>query len=186
MKFLIGLVGKKGSGKDTFCEIFSRLAANHEIKVAVFRFSDPIAACLDELGLEKSRENMQKFSPLIESGYGKGVFGRELAKRAQKSPADIVILNGVRWWTDVEELRKAGGILFHLNSAADLRFARSATNSEKPDEMAMARKTFDKQEKARTEADIPFIAHRADYEISNNGTLEELETKIREFIKARI
>lgn len=186
MKLYIGVAGEKRAGKDTFCGILKNLEMKWNLKVSIHRFSDPISECLDSLALPKTRENMQRFSPLIESGYGKGVFSRALKARAEQDPAPIVILQGLRWWSDVAELQSLNGVLFYITADKDIRFARSLGNSEKPDEANMAREKFEEQERAETEIYIPEIGATANFRFENNETQEQFTEKVCEFFEENI
>ncbi|TSC59649.1 MAG: Uncharacterized protein LiPW15_669 [Parcubacteria group bacterium LiPW_15] len=184
-KLVLGIVGEKRAGKDTFVRIFARLLKKKGVTVSTHHFSDTIAACLTELGLELSRENMQSFPVLIEAKYGKGVFSRAMARKVKKDAARIVVIQGIRWWTDVAALKALHGTLIYVTADKDVRFRRSVADSEKKDEAGMTRRKFEKQERAKTEIYIPQIAARANFRFENNGAERELTRAIRKFVKER-
>lgn len=182
MKKILGVIGEKRAGKDTFCEHFRVFAQQcTRDRVSVYRYSDIIAKCLTILDLPTGRENMQKFSPLIESAYGKGVFSRAITRLALLDEAEIVIIQGVRWWTDFQELKKIGGELLYVTASKDNRFARAVIDHEKPDEFGMTREKFEEQELAETERYIPEIASCADFKLENNGSKEEFASVAKQF-----
>ncbi|MDO8504797.1 MAG: hypothetical protein Q7S36_02995 [Candidatus Liptonbacteria bacterium] len=181
VKLYLGVVGEKRAGKDTFCDIFRHLAESERFIVSVHSYSDIIGKCLDTLCLSRSRENMQKFSPAIEKYFGAGTLSRTMTERVLLTDADIVIIQGIRWMTDLEELRWLGGTLVYVTADKEVRFARSRRNSEKPDEMGISREKFEEQENAQTELYIPQIAVQADFRFDNNGTEKEFATGVAKF-----
>lgn len=183
VKQILGIVGEIGAGKDTFCKIFAEVAMLSwlPVNIKMLRYSDIIAECLDVLHLEKSRENMQKFSPLIESGFGKGVLSRVMTERAALASADIVIIQGIRWMSDLAELRRAGGTLAYVTASMENRFYRIRKRTEKSDELGISWPEFKTREEAQTEIYIPAIADQADFRFENNGTPEEFRESISKF-----
>ena len=186
VKQILGIVGEKRAGKDTFCEIFAAYAGEKGFTVSVHRYSDIIGACLELMDIPKTRENLQAYPPLIESKWGKGVFSRAMTARVEKDTADIIVIQGIRWWTDVTELRKLGGRLVYVTAVKKIRFARSLGNSEKPDESNISWQKFEKQEQAETEVYIPDIATNADFRFNNNSSQTVFAIGIRAFIDTHI
>ena len=186
MKQIFGIVGEKRAGKDTFCEIFAAHVREKGFTVSVHRYSDIIGGCLELMDIPKTRENLQAYPPLIESKWGEGVFSRAMTAKVKNDTADIVVIQGIRWWTDVTELRKLGGKLVYVTAVKKIRFARSLGTPEKPDESYISWKKFEEQEQAETEVYIPNIATNADFRFNNNSSQAVFAIGIRAFVDTHI
>ena len=181
-KIYIGLVGEKGGGKDTVMKFVERLLPKK--KIAQVRFSDILSDTLDIWGLARTRGNYQKLSPTMIDTYGKSALANAVRARAEAADADIVFMNGVRWWADVtmiHALRKKGAKSFivYVTAPARVRYERLKKRGEKAGEKKATFKQFMKEEKARTEIDIPRIGKKADVVIGNTGTMDEFQKAVR-------
>lgn len=176
---IIGLVGEKGSGKETFGNLLMEIAKSKKIKR--IRFSDVLNYTLKLWDLDLTRENLQNLAIAMDGAYGAGTLSQAIAKQIKDSEADIVILDGIRWKSDVDLLRTfSGNILVYITADLDIRYYRLKLRQEKKDE-AKTYEQFMKEEQAQNELLIPQIGSKSDYKITNNGSLEELRQKVEEF-----
>lgn len=179
MKIVIGLVGEKSGGKGAFQKLLVELI-NNQYRIAHVRFSDVLLETLKLWGIENSRPNLQKLSPAMVRAFGEGVLTRVVKKRIENLDVDIVILDGVRWFSDLEMLRQLpDNILIYITADAKKRHQRSQARKEKVGEENTTFEQFMKEEQAETEKYIPKIGARADYKITNNGNLEKLRQEIK-------
>ncbi len=185
MGLVLGITGEKRAGKDEFAKILFDLIGLFPsmalTRYAIFRYSDMIAKCLDELDIDKSRKNMQLFSPIIEAAYGAGVFSRAMTRKVLLAGLDLAVIVGVRWPSDLAELRKVGGTLVYVTANERIRFERARASSEKLDEAGMTWEKFMEQENAPTEIHIPAIGAQADFRLENNGTMAEFREQVYKF-----
>jgi dephospho-CoA kinase len=184
-KIFIGLVGEKGGGKDTVMKFVQKLLPKK--KIAQIRFSDVLTDTLDIWGLAKSRANYQKLSPAMIDAYGKSALANAVRMRSERADADIVFINGVRWRADaamVRALNKKGArsFLIYVTAPARVRYLRLKQRGEKVGEKTATFRQFMKEERARTERDIPKIGKTADVIINNTGSMDEFY----EAVKSRI
>lgn len=181
-KTYIGLVGEKGGGKDTVMKFVQQLLPKK--KIVQVRFSDILSETLDIWGLARIRDNYQKLSPAMIDAYGKSVLASAVRARAETAEADIVFMNGVRWWADtamMRALRRKGAksFLVYVTAPARVRYERLKKRGEKAGEKKATFRQFMKEEKARTEIDIPKIGKKADMTIENTGTMDEFMKAVR-------
>ncbi|MBI2022575.1 hypothetical protein HYS97_01860 [Candidatus Daviesbacteria bacterium] len=177
MKTVIGLVGEKGSGKETFGNFLMDIAKGK--KVMRIRFSGILNETLKLWSLDGTRHNLQHLAVVMEEGFSKGTLTNAIRKRVESLNADIVILDGVRWKTDEELIRSFGkNFLIYVTAETRLRFERLQKRQEKKDE-ARTFEQFMKEEKAKNELLIPQIGKRADFKVENNGTFEELKVSVQ-------
>ncbi len=185
MKYLIGIVGENGAGKDTFTTFFRAAAA--PTQVAKLRFSDVLAQTLNTWGIPLTRSNLQNMAIIMDNQYGKGSVTRAAETRIKKQKAEIIIIEGVRWKTDVPMLKNfPNSFLVYITADKKIRYDRLKRRGEKVDEKTKTYDQFLKEEKAGTEVEIPEIGSNADYKIENNGTLDEFRSAVEEFYKTRI
>jgi len=180
---LIGLVGEKGSGKDTFAKYLQEIS---ERKIVHIRFSDLLKQTLKLWDLEITRANLQKLAQVLED-FGSGTVAHGLEKQIQETEAEIIILDGIRWKPDVELLKKfPDHKLVYITASPKLRFERLKNRGEKIGESEMSYEQFLEEEKAPNELLIPEIGSEADVKIENNGSIEEFDKDIRKFCESAL
>lgn len=176
---IIGLVGEKGSGKDTFAKYLQEIS---DKTVAHIRFSDLLKQTLKLWDLPITRANLQKLAQVLED-FGTGTVAHGLEKQIQNTKADIIILDGIRWKPDVKLLKKfPKHLLVYITADPKLRFERLKSRGEKDGEAEMSFEQFSEEEKAPNELLIPEIGSGADYKIENNSSIENFEKEVKKFI----
>lgn len=182
MKIIIGLVGEKGSGKETFGNLLQELIP--EKKIVRIRSSDILSETLTLWDIPKTRENLQDLAIYMDQGFGKGTLSHAVFARIEKMDADIVIFDGVRWETDVDLIRKfPKNFLVYVTASLETRFERIKTRKEKAFEEGTTLKQFMHEEKKLTELQIPKIGKEADFKIENNTSLQDFKTQVKKFIE---
>lgn len=175
---LIGLVGEKGSGKDTFAHYLQEISQK---KIAHIRFSDLLKQTLKLWDLPLTRANLQKLAQVLED-FGEGTVAHGLEKQIKEADAEIIILDGIRWKPDVELLKKfPNHKLVYITANPKLRFERLKSRGEKDGESEMTYEQFLEEEKAPNELLIPEIGSEADLKIENNGSIEEFKGQVEKF-----
>lgn len=176
MKIYIGLVGEKGSGKETFVKVLRGIFPI--MPVGHIRFSDPIVEALNFWGIPVTRKNAQDYIKWLEQRYGSGILARLIKGRALENSSQIVILDGVRWPQDVTMLRELpNNILVYITAPAEMRFERLKKRNEKVGEGKMSWEQFLEEEKAENEIYIPKIGEAADRKIPNDRNEEKWPTE---------
>lgn len=177
----IGIVGEKGSGKAVFTSIVQKLLPNK--RVASFRFSQPVREILGILDKEISRKNFTTLMTALRKGFNdEGILYPAVKKLLRSVEADIITIDGIRKPEEVKIVREVNGILLYITANQRLRFERRSRDPENSDEPGMTFEAFAEQELAPTEIDISKIGKTADAKIENNGSEEELEDKIKQFL----
>jgi dephospho-CoA kinase len=180
VKLIIGLVGEKGSGKETFGIILKELAL--PLEVSRIRFSDLLKETLNLWDIPITRENLQNLAVLLDKGFGDGTLSHAIFQRISKINADIILLDGVRWETDVAMLNKfPNPLLVYVTADLKVRYERLKNRGEKTGEETTSFEQFLKEEGAENELLIPKIGAVSDAILENNGTLEEFREKVGAF-----
>lgn len=179
---VIGLVGEKGGGKGTFAEIIKQIARGG---VAHLRFSDILLDIAKTLNVPKekvTREQLQELAQELDRIFGKGTLTRGMEKRIKENNDGLVIVDGIRWMTDLEMIKNLpDSLLVYVTANPESRWKRAKKRKEKAGEGELTFERFMAEEQAENEKYIPEIGKVADILIENNGTLEEFRQKVEEF-----
>lgn len=181
-KIVVGLVGEKGSGKETFTDCLEKIIGNKSI--IRIRSSDILVETLNLWDIPVTRSNLQNLAVTMKDGFGDGVLTRAVSRKINHVKFEIIIFDGIRWKSDVVMLRTfSQSLLVYITAGTKIRFERLVVRKEKEGEGAMTFEQFLREEKAQTEVFIPEIGAEADYKIVNNGSLEELKKTVDQFRK---
>lgn len=175
---VVGLVGESGSGKDT--------VAYHLRDVygaVLLRFSDPIKSILRMFYDRPSREDQSWIAVEFKKRFGKDIFCRALDRKIIFIE-NIISLNGLRYFEDLEYLRRFEcNRLIYITADQELRWKRTVGRGEKSDDGEPFEKFIEMEATLETERNIPKIGKMADFVIRNEGTLEELMKKTEEVMQ---
>lgn len=177
-KIVIGLIGKKGSGKQKFVNFSNNMWG----AVLHVKTGGIIGETLDIWHLPRTRENMQKLPVIMENGFGKGLLSNAAYQKIKNSAVSLVIFDAVRWESDVKMIRKfQNSYLVFIDTDERLRYERIKNRGEKPEEKNLSFEKFKEEEGAETEIYISDLSKNVDFVITNNGTPEEFYRKVQRF-----
>ncbi len=174
MKLVIGIVGPPLAGKETCANALERLLLEDGYSVSRHTFSEILRETLDLWGIPHGRDNEQTMAIIMnaETGFKDGALSRAMKYRIINEDVDVTILDGVRWLGDEKMLRSLNdegikSILIYITANPDVRYGRLLARN-RAGESATTREDFERQEKAKTEVDIPDIGSRAEIILENN------------------
>ncbi len=185
MKLVIGIVGAPLAGKETCANTLEQLLIEDGYSVSRHTFSDVLRDTLDLWDLPHTRDNMQRMAIVMnaETGFGDGSLSRAMRRRLMSDDADVAILDGVRWLGDEKMIRGLQddgikSVLVYITADPKVRYARLQARN-RAGEAATTWEDFERQERARTEVDIPDIGSRAEITLENNyGDTEHFKRDI--------
>jgi dephospho-CoA kinase len=177
---VIGAVGQNGSGKD---EVLKHLRSKYG--VPFFSTGEMVREIAAKEGIEPTRENLGKISEGYFQKMGKGCFVRLLADKIRKSDLKTVGISGIRSLDDVTILQDIFGKEFILVrvyiSDPHVRYERMTKRGEGRDPHSYEQ--FLQQDKTEDELfSVKAAEQRADYSLSNDGTLEDLHLEIETLV----
>jgi ABC-type dipeptide/oligopeptide/nickel transport system ATPase subunit len=185
MKVFIGLVGEKGSGKDTFAEALQEYVKDHSIERC--RSSDILGETLDMWHLPKTRHNLQQMAIVMDSGFGKGTLTNALCKRISAMNSDIIIFDAVRWMSDVDMVRSFPcNFLVYITADIKTRYERTRQRKQKIGEATTSFEEFVKDESISTETDTPQIGAKADVKIENTDDIAKFKALVVQFYQQKV
>jgi dephospho-CoA kinase len=181
MRILIGLVGEKGGGKGTFAKVLAEhVQGMHVERVG---FGDFLKRGLAIWNLPDTRENLQKLSIAMNGVFGPDTLANAVRPSLAEHPADILVLDGVRWEADVRLVRSfPENFLVYITADPNVRYERTRLRKEKEGEGSATFEEFMAQEQVQTETLIPAIGKQADFSIINHAGLEEFGRQVQHFI----
>lgn len=161
----IAFAAKQRSGKDTAAEYILQKFPGQIIK-----FADPLYALMDYtqefLGLEKEKD--RRFLQLIGTDWGRAknpnIWVDKLFSSLPKTKKSLLITDA-RFMNEFERCKEEGFILVKINTTAEVRMSRGSDSTFHPSEVDMDEYT------------------KYDYEISNNGSLEDFHAQLDDLIR---
>ena len=173
---VIGVIGKNGSGKDEVLKCF-----RDKYGVPFLSTGDIVSEIAAEEGLKPTRENLQAISDRYFKERGEGCFVKMAVDKIRESGWKVAGISGVRSPKDVAILRSELGLNFVLMyvyvTDSHVRFERMLKRGEGRD--AKAYDQFVQQDKAEEKLfNIEKAAAKADYSLSNDGSLGDLRIAI--------
>jgi len=178
-KIILGLVGSLASGKET---TKNYLAKNYKAKDC--RFSSILRDAMNRTSIPTSRENIQKFSTILRENFGENLLAKAIANDASKLDADVVVVDGVRRFTDIEHLTKLPNFfLIKIDADPKIRYERMVKRNENEGDNKKTFEEFLNDHDAEADRQIPEVMKSAKYSIDNSGTFEELYKQIDFLLK---
>ncbi len=194
MKLVIGLAGLPLAGKETVAIKLEELFHADNVTVSRHRFSDILRDTLDLWGMPHGRGNEQMLAQIMQrpgDGFPPGILARAIKARLIKNPADVGILDGMRWEVDEKMMQEfpAEGIksvVVYIYADDDNRYARLLARN-RSGEAVTTREQFAELNKQPNEIFIPEIGSRADIKLTNNySSVAEFERDIEAVYREKI
>jgi dephospho-CoA kinase len=176
------LVGSLASGKET-----TKKYVVEKYNAKDCRFSSILRDILSRVDLPNSRENLQKLSTVMRANFGEDLLARAIASDASKLDADVVVIDGVRRFTDISLLKDLENfILIKIDAEPKIRYERMKIRNENTGDDKKTFEEFLKDQEAEADRQIPEVMKTAKYTIENSGTFEDLYNQIDEIIKKAV
>ncbi|MFA5935899.1 MAG: AAA family ATPase [Patescibacteria group bacterium] len=177
-RIVIGLVGRKGSGKGTVARLLKE-----RYGASVYRFSDLLRETLDRLYVEKNRENLVALSEILRHQFGEGVLKQAMVRRVGDDPSRLIVIDGIRRLDDLNGLEELGTFyLINIAAPVELRHERVAQRGENAGETTRTFDAFKEMEMLPTEVTIGDVEPKARKTIENLGSYDELAAKVDELM----
>lgn len=178
-KIILGISGEIASGKDT---VGKYMAEKHG--ALALRFSQPLRDTLDRLHVEQNRENMATLSLYLRKAFGEDVLSKVMLADAKNKPDELVVIDGARRLSDILHMETDEHFYFvFIETSPEKRYERLIQRRQNTDDATKTPVQFEKDAKRETELQISGLKERADFVISNDGTLEELWAQVDSMVE---
>ncbi len=177
-KVIIGVAGEVASGKDTVGKYIAE-----KYQATALRFSQVLRDILDRMSLEQSQENMGKLSMHLRKAFGEDILSKGLIVEAERSPSDLVVVDGVRRFPDIIQMQASEQFYFiYVEASPEKRYERLTQRHNNSDDEGKTMAQFEKDALQESESQIRDLKEHADFVISNDGTLEELQKQVDDIL----
>jgi dephospho-CoA kinase len=169
---IVCITGMPGSGKSVVADVLK----NKGYKV--YELGDVVREEMRKRKIEMTSESMRKFSLYFRKKYGNDVTSRRLLRERNIKQGGKTVISGLRNTADLNYIkRRFDVILVAVIAPAKTRFLRtkSRVRADNPKTMGEFIKHRDKKE---TRFGILGIIKKADYVISNTGTVADLKRSV--------
>ncbi|MGW8185044.1 MAG: AAA family ATPase [Candidatus Moraniibacteriota bacterium] len=178
-KIILGLVGEIASGKGTVVKYLTE-----KYDASTYRFSTIIRDVMDRLYIDHSRDSLQKTSSMLRNTYGENIFAEVMAKDIKEDKHNIIIVDGIRRIEDIEFLKKDPNFkMVFIDVSLERRYERIIQRNENADDRNKTFEDFKLDAQREAELTIRELREHADAVLDNNGTPEELESKIEDLLR---
>lgn len=175
---IIGITGKNASGKDTLADY---LRDKHGF--INYSLSNEIRAELTNRGLIHSRENLIMMGNEIREKFEANELALRISAKIKKDGTEKVVVTSIRNPAEIEELKKnfPNFKMIFMDAPIKLRYERSKARGKIAEgDTLEAFASLEERELAGGEKEQQLLAcaKLADFSISNDGALEELQNKV--------
>lgn len=176
---ILGLVGSAGSGKGTVARYLKENYA-----ASTHTFSASMRDVLRRILVQETRDNLITVSEVLRQAFGEDVFAHVIVKEVSESPADIVVVEGIRRHQDYETLSRIPHfVLVAIEVTPEVRFARMKARGQNTDEADMKWEDFQRISARTTEVSLLEVMRNAKEHLHNDGTPAELFAHVEALLK---
>ncbi|MDP3964066.1 MAG: AAA family ATPase [bacterium] len=180
---IIGITGYLASGKGEIAEYLESLGYTR------YSFSRWLKVECVRRGMDDTLENLISLANTIRAESGHDAIARELLEQiSEEHPANAVV-ESFRHPEEIEAFRESGGfVLLSVDAPRETRYERLKARGERSDESAMSFEDFVKIEEKQITGSgsgqqLYACRKLADYNVVNNGTVEDLRRNVDEVMK---
>jgi len=176
---IIGITGTNGAGKGTVVDYLVQKKGFKHFSARAY-----ITKLLEKEALKPDRENLINKGNELREKYGPSAITDLLYEGATKTGGDCII-ESIRTVGEIESLKRKGDFkLLAVDADPEIRYERITKRGSDTDKISYEK--FREMEKLETENEDPnkmnifACMKRADYVLTNNGSLDELYKQIEE------
>ncbi len=185
---VLGFTGFFGAGKGTAIHLVSEMTG-----AAVFSTSEELADECRRRGLPTDRPTKYLVANDLREKFGPGELSRRVAEKIRKLPrtTKLALVDALRTHGEVQVFRDGFGkdfALVSIEAPAKARYERVSERARDKGDALSYEQFLDSEKKENRPDAKPFeqnlgaVAKLADYKISNDGSLKDLNQKLHEFL----
>lgn len=180
---IIGLTGKNAAGKG---EVAAYLK---DKSFYYYSLSDVIREELDARKIPVTRDSLIETGNELRSNLGADILARRILEKLD--PNRNYVVDSIRNPAEVHALRKSNRfVLLNIDAPADVRFERIKARKRESDPQTLAdfnaKEEAEKKNLAAHKQSIEDCQALADFTIINNGSLEDLHSRVQEIVSSAL
>ncbi|AIF68644.1 hypothetical protein PAP_01010 [Palaeococcus pacificus DY20341] len=188
---IIGVVGKIAAGKTTIAKFleefgFCRVSCSDPL-IDLLTHNVEEYSWVPELPekAEPTRDKLIDYGKYLKERYGEDILIRLALDK--KRHCENVVIDGVRSRGEIEAVKRHSGIVLYVDAPSEVRYERLKQRNASKDKVIQSYEDFLKMDEAEEELyHTSKLKHLADFVVSNDGTLEELKSKVVELLKSTL
>jgi len=178
-KIILGLIGEMACGKGAIAKY-----AKEKYGASTYLFSDMLRDVMNRLHIEISRKNLTKTSKMLRDNFGEDIMAKVIYNDVKNDKNKIIIVDGIRRIPDIKYLKKLPEFkLVRVVVDSKIRYGRLTKRGQNAGDSKKTFKQFLKDHELETEVDIPKIMKKANLEINNEGSWDELKKQVDNILK---
>ncbi len=182
---VVGLTGTIGSGKEIVREIIEKNTNSYSVVLSSLLKEDT----LKKQGIMITREIRQNLGNELRKQYGNDILAKIAVSFMQKNK-DFLVIDGIRNPGEVDFLKTKFGVDFKLvavDAPQQVRYERISQRKREGDPQTLEEFVkLDERDQGKEESDygqqVRKCIEMADITIQNDGSLEDLERKVKEHL----
>lgn len=176
-RYVIGIVGGPGTGKDTIAKLLPEVL-NESVEILSFSRLI-IAEYCTPLGIEPTHTNLQFIGNAIRPAW----IHERIYQIIEKSTAKYFVIPSIRREEDFLFVRSfPKHLLIAIEADPKTAYARMKLRNEKPGEDRLTWEEYQVLCDALIDQEVPKLRKQADVTIDNNGTVEDLQQKLKDVL----
>ncbi len=177
---IIGISGSFGAGKGTVVEYLKK-----EKGFTHYSASGFIVEEIEKRGLEVNRDNMAVVANELRASHDPSYIIDSLYARAKAFGGDVVI-ESLRAVAEVKRIKELGGKVLGVDAQSEVRYERSIARNSVKDHVThekwLEQERAESNQSDPTKQNIFGALKEADFVITNNGSIEELNAQVEHFL----
>jgi hypothetical protein len=117
----------------------------------------------------------------LRNHFNEGIWFLTLENRVRKNPDQHVVISDVRFPNEIEFIKNQGGILLKVNRGPAPVWYETALMANKGN--SIAKKIMTDTYSQAHFSEWAWVGSKYDYELNNDGTLEDLEMQVKDIVK---
>jgi dephospho-CoA kinase len=177
-RIIICLVGEIACGKGAVVDYLVK-----KYGASSCRYSIILRDILDRVYQGQTRENLTNLSDFLRKNFGQDILSKVMADDITNDKNKLIVFDGIRRVPELNIFKKIPGfILIRIVGDQKIRYKRFIKRNENPGDNKKTYKQFLKDLKGVSDYEIPEVMKRADLEINNDGSLENLYKQVDQIV----
>jgi len=180
MKKILVITGMPLAGKSMFCEVVK------EKQFPIITMSHVVKKEMREKGIEITNRSLREYPTNLRKEHGMDIVARKCKRLLDEAlnKGDLLVINGARGPEEIEFLRtqyNGSIVIAAIIASQKIRFERFRSRDREDDEKEWEEFVFRDNEELKWGVDNLIV--KADYEIINEGSIEEMKNKSEQILK---